>query len=120
MRQLQLAIGVVRAGIDVSCDEAGLRTADLGMVLVAESSGQFVRKSSMLRLGTLPAVPGERVGLVGNAAGQDALLALVDRRVRVQAERLAARARYVERAGRPDHAEALTRNLCFAAHAGAP
>jgi uncharacterized 2Fe-2S/4Fe-4S cluster protein (DUF4445 family) len=117
VRQLQLAIGAVRAGIEVMCREAGIEPADLETVFVAGTFGQYVRKASMLRLGLLPAVAPERVLTVGNAAGAGAVLALLDRRVRERAERLASDAQYVELAGRPDYQEALTRCLRFPATA---
>jgi uncharacterized 2Fe-2S/4Fe-4S cluster protein (DUF4445 family) len=115
VRQLQLAVGAVRAGIDVLCADAGRSAADLQAVFVAGTFGQFVRKASMLRLGLLPPVPPERVRTVGNAAGAGAVLALLDGRVRDRAERLASRAHYVELAGRPGYQEALTRRLRFPA-----
>jgi uncharacterized 2Fe-2S/4Fe-4S cluster protein (DUF4445 family) len=115
VRQLQLAIGAVRAGIDVLCADAGLAAPDLESVFVAGTFGQYVRKASMLRLGLLPPVPPERVRTVGNAAGAGAVLALVDRRVRGRADDLAGRVRYVELAGRPDYEDALMRSLRFPA-----
>ena len=115
VRQLQLAIGAVRAGIEVLCAEAGLTGADLQTVFVAGTFGQYVRKASMLRLGLLPPVAPERVRTVGNAAGAGAVLALLDRRVRERAERLAGQAIYVELAGRADYQEALERSLRFPA-----
>jgi uncharacterized 2Fe-2S/4Fe-4S cluster protein (DUF4445 family) len=115
VRQLQLAIGAVRAGIEVLCAEAGLPAAGLQAIFVAGTFGQYVRKASILRLGLLPPVAPERVRTVGNAAGAGAVLALLDRRFRDRAERLAARATYVELAGRADYQDALTRSLRFPA-----
>jgi uncharacterized 2Fe-2S/4Fe-4S cluster protein (DUF4445 family) len=89
--------------------------AALGTVFVAGTFGQYVRKASMLRLGLLPAVAPERILTVGNAAGAGAVLALLDRRVRGRAERLANDATYVELAGRLDYQEARTRGLRFPA-----
>ena len=113
VRRLQLAIGAVRAGIEVLCADAGVAAADLETVFVAGTFGQYVRKASLLRLGLLPPVQPERVRTVGNAAGAGAVLALLDRRVRERAEGLAGRARYVELAGRRDYEEALLRSLRF-------
>jgi uncharacterized 2Fe-2S/4Fe-4S cluster protein (DUF4445 family) len=118
VRQLQLAIGAVRAGIEVLCAEAGLAAADLDTVFVAGTFGQYVRKASLLRLGLLPPLPPEQVRTVGNAAGRGAALALLDRRVRARAEDLARQAQYVELAGRPSYQEALVRNLRFPAGRG--
>jgi uncharacterized 2Fe-2S/4Fe-4S cluster protein (DUF4445 family) len=118
VRQLQLAIGAVRAGIEVLCTEAGLAAADLDTVFVAGTFGQYVRKASLFRLGLLPPLPPERVRTVGNAAGRGAVLALLDRGVRARAEDLARRTRYVELAGRPGYQEALVRHLRFPAGEG--
>jgi uncharacterized 2Fe-2S/4Fe-4S cluster protein (DUF4445 family) len=115
VRQLQLAIGAVRAGIEVLCAEAGLMVDALQTVFVAGTFGQYVRKASLLRLGLLPPVQPERVRTVGNAAGAGAVLALLDQRVRDRAERLAAGATYVELAGRIDYQDALARSLRFPA-----
>jgi uncharacterized 2Fe-2S/4Fe-4S cluster protein (DUF4445 family) len=108
----------VRAGIEVLCAEAGLQAAGLRTIFVAGTFGQYVRKSSLIRLGLLPPVAPERVQTVGNAAGAGAVLALLDQRVRDRAERLAASAIYVELAGRGDYQEALTRSLHFPTPAG--
>jgi uncharacterized 2Fe-2S/4Fe-4S cluster protein (DUF4445 family) len=118
VRQLQLAIAAVRAGIEVLCAEAGLASEALQTVFVAGTFGQFVRKASLLRLGLLPPVGPERVRAVGNAAGAGAVLALLDQRVRDRAERLAASATYVELAGRIDYQDELARCLRFPAALG--
>ena len=115
VRLLQLAIGAMRAGIEVVCEDAGLTPEDLETVFVAGTFGQYVRKASMLRLGLLPPVAPEKVHTAGNAAGAGAALALLDLRVRERAERLAAGAIYVELAGRAGYQEALTRSLRFPA-----
>jgi uncharacterized 2Fe-2S/4Fe-4S cluster protein (DUF4445 family) len=113
IRQLQLAVAAIRAGIDLMCLDAGVAAASLGTVFVAGAFGGFVRKRSLLRLGLLPEVPAERVRTVGNAAGVGARLALLDERVRARAERLARRTRYVELAGRAEYQEALIRRMRF-------
>ncbi len=113
IRQVQLAVAAIRAGIDLICLDAGIDAARLGAVFVAGSFGGFVRKRSLLRLGLLPGVPAERVRTVGNAAGLGARLALLDARVRRRAERLARRTRYVELAGRAAYQEALLQRMRF-------
>ena len=120
VRQLQLANGAVRAGIEVLCAQAGLAAGQLQAVFVAGTFGQYVRKASLLRMGLLPPVPPERVRTVGNAAGAGAVLALIDRRVRDRAERLASGANYVELAGRADYQESLARSLRFPAPGEGP
>jgi uncharacterized 2Fe-2S/4Fe-4S cluster protein (DUF4445 family) len=96
IRDLQLAKGSIVAAISLLCAHAGTEPAALDEVLVAGAFGNYIRKTSALRLGLLPGVDPERVRLVGNAAGVGARLALIDREVFGRARDLAARTEYVE------------------------
>ena len=63
---------------------------------MAGAFGNYIRKTSAIRLGLLPAIDAERVRFVGNAAGVGARLALVDREILERARELAARTEYVD------------------------
>ena len=78
IREVQLAKGSILAAATLLCRHAGLSPGDLGEVLIAGAFGNYIRKSSALRIGLLPAVDPERVRFVGNAAGVGARLALLD------------------------------------------
>jgi uncharacterized 2Fe-2S/4Fe-4S cluster protein (DUF4445 family) len=113
VRQVQLAVGAIRAGIDLLCAEAGLAPSRFTRVCVAGTFGQSVRLRSLFRLGMLPDIDAQRVHVVGNAAGAGARLALIDARTRDRAVAFARRVRYVELAGRADYAEAFAQRLRF-------
>jgi uncharacterized 2Fe-2S/4Fe-4S cluster protein (DUF4445 family) len=113
VRELQLVKGSIASAVSLLLAEAGLRVGDLDEVLLAGAFGSYVRLSSALALGLLPPVPPERVRFVGNAAGAGARLALVDRRARERAVRVARGARFIELAGRPDYQEAFVAMLPF-------
>jgi uncharacterized 2Fe-2S/4Fe-4S cluster protein (DUF4445 family) len=96
IREVQLAKGSIVAAARLLCGHAGLSPADLAEVLVAGAFGNYLRKTSALRIGLVPPIDPERVRLVGNAAGVGARLALLDREVFDRARALAARAEYVD------------------------
>ncbi len=77
IRELQLANGAIRAGIQILLKQFGLAEADLAAVLLAGAFGNYIRKANALRIGMLPAVPPERIHFVGNAASFGAKRALL-------------------------------------------
>lgn len=113
VRQLQLVKGSIYAGIRMLLDHAGLREDDLAEILIAGAFGNFVRKGSAQAIGLVPQVDPERVRFVGNAAGAGARLALVSADARSRAERLAARAEYIELANRADYHDAFVDAMAF-------
>jgi len=96
IREVQLAKGSILAAATLLCRHAGIEFSALDDVQVAGAFGNYVRKTSALRIGLLPSVDPERVRLVGNAAGVGARLALVDRDVLERARDMAGRTEYVD------------------------
>jgi uncharacterized 2Fe-2S/4Fe-4S cluster protein (DUF4445 family) len=96
IREVQLAKGSIVAAMTLLCEHAGIEVGRLEQVLVAGAFGNYVRKTSALRLGLLPAIDPERVRFVGNAAGAGAYLAVLDREILDRARELAAGAEYVD------------------------
>jgi len=77
VRELQLATGAIRAGINILLRRAGLEPAQLGRVLLAGAFGNFIRRSNARRIGLLPQIPCGRIHFIGNAASLGAKLALL-------------------------------------------
>jgi uncharacterized 2Fe-2S/4Fe-4S cluster protein (DUF4445 family) len=113
VREVQLAKGAILAAATLLCRHADLGPGDLAELLVAGAFGNYLRKSSALRIGLLPPIDPERVRMVGNAAGVGARLALLDRRVFERARALAARAEYVDLAGHAGYEAAFMDALAF-------
>ncbi|HEX9116403.1 MAG TPA: ASKHA domain-containing protein [Anaerolineae bacterium] len=101
IRELQLAKGAIRCGIETLLQNAGLRAEDLDRVIIAGAFGTYIDVESAITIGMLPELPLERVSQVGNAAGTGARLALISRSMRHQAQQLAGRVRYLELARAP-------------------
>ena len=88
VRELQLATGAIRAGINILLRRVGLEPDDLGRILLAGAFGNFIRRSNARRIGLLPEIPCGRIHFIGNAAALGAKLALLSRDERERAERL--------------------------------
>lgn len=113
VRQLQLIKGSIQAGIRLLLQEWGLGAEDVGRILIAGAFGSYLRKSSVLDIGLVPAIDPEKVHFIGNAAGVGARMALVDRRAWERAEAIRARAEYLELGGHPEYQTAFGECMGF-------
>jgi uncharacterized 2Fe-2S/4Fe-4S cluster protein (DUF4445 family) len=111
IRELQLAKGAIRSGIESLLQDAEITAGDIDHVIIAGAFGTYIDVESAITIGLLPELPLERVSQVGNAAGTGARLALISRVQRQQALALAQRVRYIELARTPrfarNYAEAM-------------
>lgn len=101
IRELQLAKGAIRCGIETLLQHAGIGPADLDRVIIAGAFGTYIDVESALTIGLLPPVPVEKVSQVGNAAGTGARLALISQRQRARAAEIAGCVHYLELARTP-------------------
>ena len=85
VRELQLASGAIRAGINILLRKAGLEAKDLGSVLLAGAFGNFIRRNHARRIGLLPPLPTEHIRFIGNAASLGAKLVLLSKNERCYA-----------------------------------
>jgi len=96
VRELQLASGAIRAGINILLKRAGLEAHELGEVLLAGAFGNFIRRNHARRIGLLPPLPTERIRFIGNAASLGAKMALLSAEERRYAADLCHRAEHVD------------------------
>lgn len=99
VRNVQLAKGAIRAGIDLLLERAGLAEDQLDRIIIAGAFGVYIRLESAVAIGMLPNLPLQRFEQVGNAAGIGAKLALVSKPLREQAKVLSAASIHYEQAG---------------------
>jgi uncharacterized 2Fe-2S/4Fe-4S cluster protein (DUF4445 family) len=111
VRQLQLAKGAMRTGVQVLLETAGRRQQELEQVIIAGAFGTYIDVGSAIEVGMLPHLPLERFRQVGNAAGTGARLALISRTMRAEAASLAARVAYVELATAPRFREVFAQSM---------
>ncbi|MGI6552686.1 MAG: ASKHA domain-containing protein [Bacillota bacterium] len=113
VREVQLAKGAIRAGIQVLLDQLGLTAAELDEVLLAGAFGTYLNKKSALEIGLLPPVDPAKIRAVGNAAGAGAVMALLSAEIREKAVKVAAGTEHLELSARRDFQEEFLEALYF-------
>jgi uncharacterized 2Fe-2S/4Fe-4S cluster protein (DUF4445 family) len=111
VRELQLAKGAMRTGINVLLETNGLCADDIGQVIIAGAFGTYVSVASAITIGMLPRLPLDRFRQVGNAAGMGAKQALISRSKRAEAQAIARRAGYIELAAVPQFARTFAQAM---------
>jgi len=103
VRQLQLAIGAIRAGTEILLGRLGLSASDVQAVYLAGGFGNYIRRRHAQRVGLLPsAIPTARIRFCGNTSLFGAELALVSAEARRHAEELARMVQHVDLSADPD------------------
>lgn len=111
VRQLQLAKGAVRAGVEILMKEAKLSPADIREIFIAGAFGNRLRPQSLLNIGMLPPVEPSIIKAVGNAALRGAAAALVYRWACERAILLAENVKIVELAETPEFASVFIQSM---------
>ena len=96
VREIQLAKGAIRTGIQVLLQAKGAAETDVEQVILAGAFGTYLDVASAITIGMLPPLPLDRFRQVGNAAGAGARMSLVSMVKRREAEDLARRIEYIE------------------------
>ena len=100
VRNVQLAKAALYAGARMLMDKLGVEKVD--RVVLAGAFGSYIDPQEALVLGLFPDCPLDRIHAVGNAAGDGARIALLNRHKRREAEDVARRVEYVELTLEPD------------------
>jgi uncharacterized 2Fe-2S/4Fe-4S cluster protein (DUF4445 family) len=111
VRELQLAKGAMRTGINVLLETNGLTADEIDRVIIAGAFGTYINVPSAITIGMLPRLPLDRFRQVGNAAGMGAKLALISRSKRAEAQTLASRIGYIELATVPQFARTFAQAM---------
>ena len=113
IRQVQLAKGAIRAGIEVLKTELGVDDSGIDAVLLAGAFGNFIRRSNALRIGLLPPVEHQRIHFIGNGAVVGAKMVLACTDYRDEAELASLRTEYLELGSRMDFQEQFAEAMMF-------
>lgn len=113
IRELQLAKGAIKAGVQLMLNEAGKTIADISRVLVAGAFGNYIDKRSAVRIGLLPNVPLEKIISVGNTAGAGVSMIMTNENERQLAERIPSLMQYVELANADDFQMTYVNSMKF-------
>jgi uncharacterized 2Fe-2S/4Fe-4S cluster protein (DUF4445 family) len=96
IRQLQLAKGAVRSGIEALLEHTGTRASEVEKIYLAGAFGTALDPVSAMEVGMFPRLPRECFETVGNAAGLGACLALVSSEERRRAAAIARSVSYLD------------------------
>jgi len=102
IRQIQLAKGAIRAGIEILMKELAVEREQVVEVCLAGAFGNYIRPASALAIGLIPCFPRAPITPVGNAAGAGAQLALLSRQMWREAAEVTAQVEYIELSLRRD------------------
>jgi len=111
IRAIQLAKGAMYSGAKIMMNRMGVEKVD--RVILAGAFGSYIDKTSAALIGLFPDCDREHVYAVGNAAGDGARIALLNREKRVEADYWARRVEYVELTLEPDFNKIFTSALTF-------
>jgi uncharacterized 2Fe-2S/4Fe-4S cluster protein (DUF4445 family) len=111
VRELQLAKGAIRTGVDVLLESRNLEPRQIDRVIIAGAFGSYIDVGSAIRVGMLPEIDLDRFSQVGNAAGMGAKLALISMSKRTEAQALAGQVRYIELATAPNFSTIFARSM---------
>jgi uncharacterized 2Fe-2S/4Fe-4S cluster protein (DUF4445 family) len=100
VRAIQLAKAALYAGAKLLMNRAGLETVD--KILLAGAFGSYIDPQHAMVLGLVPDCDLQKVYAVGNAAGDGARIALLNRDRRQEAQQVARWVEYVETAVEPE------------------
>jgi len=100
VREVQLAKGAFHAGVQILMKRLGVKRIE--KVVLAGAFGSYVDPESAMTIGLIPRCDPDSVSAVGNAAGHGARMALLSRRKRAEAIKIARQVRYTELTADPD------------------
>lgn len=113
VRQVQLAKGAVRTGIEMLLKAAKIEAGQVDRVLIAGSFGFHLRTASLIHLGLLPKEFSNRVEFVGNTSKSGAEAFLLNRDAREEMKQIVTRVEVLELANDPAFEKSFIRSLQF-------
>jgi uncharacterized 2Fe-2S/4Fe-4S cluster protein (DUF4445 family) len=116
IRQIQLAVGAIRAGINIMLKKAGINASDLKRILIAGGFGSFIRRNHAQRIGLLPAnIDHQIISFIGNSSLAGAKLALLSVKARQKAQEFAKQAQHIELSADSDFQNEFASAMIFPA-----
>ena len=116
VRELQLAKGAIRSGVEIALRELGVTLNEVEMVYLAGAFGNYVSKENALRIGMLPEFPLNKIKPVGNTAGQGAKLCLLNRGKWEEIQGLTEQVEYFELSYLKDFSQVFIESMHFPRH----
>jgi uncharacterized 2Fe-2S/4Fe-4S cluster protein (DUF4445 family) len=113
VREVQLAKAAIAAGMKLLMKELSVTEEDISRVYIAGAFGNYMDPVSAGIIGMLPGSLAEHVRPIGNAAGEGAQIALLNRMEFRESERLARKVDFIELAASPEFQDYFVDELGF-------
>ena len=113
IRQLQLAKGAIRAGIEVLAARLEIKLAEINQVYLVGGFANYLDPDNTILIGMLPEVFAGKILQFGNGSGAGASLYLLDRDLETIVEDLKERIKYIELSKDADFQEKFIEELNF-------
>ena len=113
IRQLQLAKGAIRAGIELLAQQMGITVDDIHHVYLAGAFGSFMDAASACRIGLLPPSLAGRITPIGNAAGSGAKMLAASENAPELAQKLLDKLEFLELATLPEFPRMFAKQMGF-------
>lgn len=113
VREVQLAKGAIRAGIELMCQHMGRSVEEIDQVLLAGAFGNYLDPASACRIGMIPPCLLEKIRPIGNAAGEGAKLCALSRAEFDYSRALAGTTDFLELASLPQFQDRFVDALSF-------
>lgn len=112
IRELQLAKGAIKAGINILLKEGGISPEDIDEILLAGAFGNFVNKKSAASIGIFPKIALDNIISIGNGAGEGAIMVLSDEDIlEKEAHVYAYNTKHIEISKHPDFQEEFLQGM---------
>jgi uncharacterized 2Fe-2S/4Fe-4S cluster protein (DUF4445 family) len=108
LREIQLAKGAIRTGIETLLKANNRAKEEIGQIIIAGAFGSYIDLENAKKVGMLPNISEDRIIQVGNAAGLGSRLALASRTKREEAVQIASQVEYIELAAFPGFSTMFT------------
>lgn len=114
IREVQLAKGAIAAGIRIMAEKLSIQPEDIRQVYLAGAFGNYMDAENACEIGLIPYGLKDRITPIGNAAGEGAKLAVVNRGQYEYACEMAKEAEFIELATENEFQDTFVDELEFA------
>jgi uncharacterized 2Fe-2S/4Fe-4S cluster protein (DUF4445 family) len=97
IRELQLAVGAIRAGIEIMLRKTDTKAEDIENIFIAGGFGSFIRRANAQIIGLIPNnVPNDKISFIGNSSLDGTQITLISKDARRKAEEIARDASHIQ------------------------
>ena len=113
VREVQLAKGAISAGILLLEKHLGITHQQIQTIYIAGAFGNYMNPQNACTIGLLPTTLKDRIQSIGNAAGEGAKIALLNKDELAQTVRLSQQVEFLELAAIPEFQDCFVDELEF-------